>query len=217
MSNIEKPFTKSLFEARKLIKLKNSKNLKIQVGHIERFNAAFSAFIKDTPSPKFIESHRLCSFNQRGLDVDVILDLMILDIDLSLVLIKSKIKKISAYGAAILTDSIDMANARLEFCGGETVNLTASHISLKQMRQMRVFQRNSYSIIDFQEPSLNTWFVNKNGDLNAKKIPVITNNALFEELKVFIMCIQNDLPEIMGAEEALASLTIASKIQKKIG
>ena len=116
----------------------------------------------------------------------------------------------------VLSETIDMANARLEFSGGETVNLTASRISLKQMRQMRVFQRNSYSIIDFQEPSLNTWFVNKSGDLNAKKIPVITNNALFEELKMFIMCIQNDLPVIMGAEEALRALTIASKIQKKI-
>jgi len=214
---VEKPFTKNIQEAQQLIKLRNTKKLKIQVGHIERFNAAFLAFTKTLPDPMFIESHRLCSFNKRGLDVDVVLDLMIHDIDLSLFLIKSKIKKISAYGSAILTDSIDMANARLEFNGGKTVNLTASRISLKQMRQMRVFQKNSYSVIDFQEPSLNTWLVNKKGGLRSKNTAVVPNNALFVELKAFINSIQKDQPETMGAEEALETLKIASKIQEKIG
>jgi len=213
---IEKPFTKNIKEAKKIIALKNTQNLKIQVGHIERFNSAFLAFLNTGPSPMFIECHRLCSFNERGLDVDVILDLMIHDIDLCLLLIRSKIKRISAYGAAIVTSSIDMANARIEFEKGQTVNLTASRISLKHMRQMRIFQKKSYSVIDFQSPSLNTWLSNKKGLLNGKSTNLIKTNALFEELNSFIMSIRNDLPIKVGTEEALRALKVASKIQKKI-
>ena len=213
---IEKPFTKNVEEAAKLIDLKNLKNLKIQVGHIERFNPAFVAFKKTNPSPLFVESHRLCSYNQRGLDVDVILDLMIHDIDLILFLIKSKIKEIHAFGEAILTDSIDIANARIVFQGGQTANLTASRISLKQMRQMRVFQKKSYNVIDFKAPALNAWFINKQGLLKNNGFRVAPSNALFEELSSFIVSIQQDAPEIMGAEEAFAALGVASKIQEKI-
>ena len=213
---IEKPFTKKVEEANKLINLKNLKNLKVQVGHIERFNPAFIAFKKTNPSPLFIESHRLCSYNQRGLDVDVILDLMIHDIDLMLFLVQSKIKEIYAYGEAILTDSIDIANARIVFYNGQTANLTASRISLKQMRQMRVFQKKSYNVIDFQKPSLSTWFINKQGLLKNKISNIASSNALFEELSSFIVSIQQDSSEIMGAEEAIAALGVASKIQEKI-
>ena len=214
---VEKPFTKNVKEASKLIDLKKTKNLKIQVGHIERFNPAFVAFKNMNPSPLFIESHRLCSYNQRGLDVDVILDLMIHDIDLILHLIQSEIKEVHAYGEAILTNSIDIANARLVFHNGQTANLTASRISLKQMRQMRVFQKKSYSVVDFQEPSLKTWFINQAGVLQNKVSSVTQANALFEELSSFIVSIQQNNPEKMGAEDAMEALLVASKIQKKIG
>ena len=147
---IEKPFTQKVVEAQKLIKLKNLYNLKMQIGHIEQFNPAFLCFLKKNPIPVFIESHRLSSFNERGLDVDVILDLMVHDIDLVLALVNSKIINIYASGSKILTNSMDIANVRLEFKNGATANLTASRISLKQMRQMRIFELNSYSVLDFQ-------------------------------------------------------------------
>tara|TARA_Y100000590_G_scaffold456501_1_gene607221 strand:- start:1518 stop:2447 length:930 start_codon:yes stop_codon:yes gene_type:complete len=213
---IEKPFTRNVNEAQQLIELKKNKKLKIQIGHIERFNPAFLAFLKSSPNPSFIESHRLCSFNERGLDVDVVLDLMIHDIDLCLVLVGSKLKKISAFGSPILTSSIDIANARLEFANNTTVNLTASRISLKQMRQMRIFQKRSYSVIDFQKPELNTWQINKKGSLSNKKPALINTNALFEELSSFVVSINNNTPVIIGAEEGLNALLVASKIQQKI-
>ncbi len=213
---IEKPIAQNVQEASKLIKYKNAKNLKMQVGHIERFNPAFVALLKTSPKPKFIESHRLCAFNNRGLDVDVILDLMIHDLDLLLLLIPSSIKTISAYGASVLTNSIDLASARIEFQAGETANLTASRISLKQMRQMRVFQKNSYSVIDFQCQKLNSWKVNSRQKLQSVNQATAENNALFEELNHFIESIQHDLLEKVRAEEALEALKIASKIQRKI-
>ncbi|SVE13524.1 uncharacterized protein METZ01_LOCUS466378, partial [marine metagenome] len=162
---VEKPFTKTIREAQKLIALKDKKKLKIQVGHIERFNPAFIQLMENKSNPEFIESHRLSLYNPRGTDVDVILDLMVHDIDLILKLVPSKIKNIYASGKAVLTDSVDLANSRIEFENGCTVNLTASRISLKQMRQMRIFEKRSYSLIDFNVPSLNTWKINKNKKL----------------------------------------------------
>jgi len=213
---IEKPITNSVVEASRLIKYKNSKNLKMQIGHIERFNPAFNSLLKTSPKPKFIEFHRLCAFNKRGLDVDVILDLMIHDIDLLSILIPSPIKTISAYGSPVLTSSIDMASARIEFQAGETVNLTASRISLKQMRQMRVFQENSYSVVDFQSQKLNTWKIDSQQKLKSINHETIPSNALFEELNHFICSIQQDLLEKVRGEDGFNALKIASKIQKKI-
>lgn len=213
---IEKPFTKKIQEAKKIIKIQKNKNLKIQVGHIERFNSAFLSFVALDPLPLFIESHRLCLYNNRGLDVDVILDLMIHDIDLVLLLINSDIRDIQANGSAVLTDSVDIANARLEFKNGSTVNLTASRVSLKQMRQMRVFEKKSYSVLDFQAQTINRWFVNSSGKLKEKNVFVSTTNALFEELNVFVDSIQNNSPIKVGSKEALAALAVASKIQKII-
>ena len=213
---IEKPITKNVLEASKLIKYKNSKKLKMQIGHIERFNPAFIALLKASTKPKFIEFHRLCAFNKRGLDVDVILDLMIHDIDLLSILIPSPIKTISAYGAPVLTNSIDMASARIEFQTGEAANLTASRISLKQMRQMRVFQENSYSVVDFQSQKLNTWKIDSQQKLKSVNHKTIASNALFEELNHFIYSIQHNLLEKVRGEDGFNALKIASKIQKKI-
>jgi predicted dehydrogenase len=146
---IEKPIVTSIDEARELIKIANEANVKVQVGHVERFNPAFVAVEPFFDRPMFIESHRLAQFNPRGTDVPVILDLMIHDIDIVLSVVKSNIKKISASGVAVVSDTPDIANARIEFDNGCVANLTASRISLKNMRKSRFFQRDAYISVDF--------------------------------------------------------------------
>jgi len=146
---IEKPVTSSLGEAEMLIKESGGKNVKIQVGHVERFNPALVSLAKFELKPMFIESHRLAQFNLRGTDVSVIQDLMIHDIDIILHLAQSKVKKIDANGVAVISDEIDIANARLTLENGCVANLTSSRISLKKMRKMRIFQNNAYITVDF--------------------------------------------------------------------
>lgn len=146
---IEKPVTSTLSEAEELSKIAGGINVKIQVGHVERFNPALTAIDKFEIKPMFIESHRLAQFNPRGTDVSVIQDLMIHDIDIILHLVKSPVKKIDANGVAVISDEIDIANARLTLENGCVANLTSSRISLKKMRKMRVFQNNAYISIDF--------------------------------------------------------------------
>lgn len=148
---IEKPVTSSLDEALRLIELAKGSKVKIQVGHVERFNPALTSLEKTEMKPMFIESHRLSQFNPnpRATDVSVIQDLMIHDIDIILHIVKSPIKKIDANGVAVISDEVDIANARLTFESGCVANLTASRISLKKMRKMRIFQNNAYISIDF--------------------------------------------------------------------
>ncbi len=146
---IEKPVTRSVKEAKDLSSLAAKSELKIQVGHVERFNPALTSLENTEIKPMFIESHRLSQFNPRGTDVSVIQDLMIHDIDIILHLVNSPITKIDANGVAVISDEIDIANARLTFKSGCVANLTASRISLKKMRKMRIFQNNAYISIDF--------------------------------------------------------------------
>ncbi len=148
---IEKPMTNSVAEAKELIELTHEAGVKVQIGHVERFNPAFMAAVKYCSDPMFIETHRLAQFNPRGTDVPVVLDLMIHDIDIVLSVVKSNIKRISASGVAVISDSPDIANARIEFDNGCVANLTASRISLKNMRKTRFFQRNAYITVDFLE------------------------------------------------------------------
>jgi predicted dehydrogenase len=148
---IEKPITESIDQARKLVNLAESKNLKIQVGHIERFNPAILALEAYNIRPLFIESHRLAQFNPRGSDVAVVLDLMIHDIDLILSLVKSPVERIEANGVAVVSDSADIANARIQFRNGCVANVTASRISQQKMRKMRLFQQDAYISIDFAQ------------------------------------------------------------------
>ena len=146
---IEKPVVTSLDEARKLIALSEEANIKVQVGHVERFNPAFIAARPYFNQPMFIETHRLAQFNPRGTDVPVVLDLMIHDIDIVLSVVKSDIHRISASGVAVVSDTPDIANARIEFNNGCVANLTASRISMKNMRKSRFFQRDAYIAVDF--------------------------------------------------------------------
>ncbi len=146
---IEKPITETPAQAEDLIKVSAEAGIKAQVGHVERFNPAYTAVQDQIQNPMFIETHRLAEFNPRGTDVPVVLDLMIHDLDIVLHAVKSEVKKISASGVAVLSDSPDIANARLEFENGCVANLTASRISLKNMRKTRIFQRDAYITVDF--------------------------------------------------------------------
>jgi predicted dehydrogenase len=151
---LEKPIVTTLEEARELIKIAEEANVKVQVGHVERFNPAFLAAEKYFKKPMFIETHRLAQFNPRGTDVPVILDLMIHDIDIILSVVRSNIRKVNASGVAVVSDTPDIANARIEFDNGCVANLTASRISLKNMRKSRFFQRDAYISVDFLNKEL---------------------------------------------------------------
>src|SRR6266404_948944 len=146
---VEKPLANTMDEAHQLVKLAQESNIKLQVGHVERFNPAFLALKGAELNPMFIEVHRLAQFNPRGTEVSVILDLMIHDIDIILSIVKSGVKNISASGVAVMTDTPDIANVRIEFDNGCVANLTSSRISMKQMRKMRLFQKDAYIGIDF--------------------------------------------------------------------
>ncbi|MEY4927137.1 MAG: hypothetical protein RI894_1573 [Bacteroidota bacterium] len=148
---IEKPVTQTVEQAERLLAEAEARNLKIAVGHVERFNPALLALKGYDIAPKFIEAHRLSLFNARGTDVSVVLDLMIHDLDIVLHLMKSKVKTVQASGVAIVSSTADMVNARLEFENGSVANLTASRFSLKQMRKVRVFQADAYISMDFLE------------------------------------------------------------------
>lgn len=148
---VEKPLTSTLEEAEELVKISQATGLKVQVGHVERFNPAFIALGKKKISPYFIEAHRLAIFNPRGTDVSVILDLMIHDLDIILKLANSEVKEVRASGVAVVSDEPDIVNARVEFANGAVANLTASRISLKNMRKIRLFQPDAYISIDLLE------------------------------------------------------------------
>lgn len=146
---IEKPMAASLEEAKLILDMSNEAGIKCQVGHVERFNPAFLALADKELHPLFIECHRLAEYNPRGTDVSVVLDLMIHDIDIILSMVKSELKRVAASGVNVISDTADIANVRLEFANGCVANLTASRISLKKMRKIRIFQRDAYISVDF--------------------------------------------------------------------
>ena len=233
---IEKPITDNLSHAGALLNRADELKKIIQVGHIERFNPAFMALKKTAVKPRFIETHRLAPFNPRGNDVPVILDLMIHDLDIILSLVDSKIQDIRANGVKVVSQTVDIANARLEFANGCVSNLTASRIAQKEMRKIRLFQKDNYITIDFLEGILEEYKVchEKIDDTAADKVvqigtdntkyilynrPVIEkHDALREELQHFVHSIQHaNQPETDGysATEALAlALDIQSIIDQ---
>src|SRR5690554_7885908 len=148
---LEKPISNTIAEAEEIIRLAKEYNVKGQVGHVERFNPAFKSVKDKINNPMFIETHRLAEFNPRGTDVPVVLDLMIHDIDAILSVVKSPVKEVHATGTAVISETPDIANARIEFENGCVANLTASRISLKKMRKARFFQRDAYISVDFLE------------------------------------------------------------------
>jgi len=232
---IEKPLTTTLVEARSLIELAREANVKVQVGHVERFNPAFIAANEYLNQPMFIETHRLAQYNPRGTDVPVILDLMIHDIDIILNVVKSPIRKISASGVSVVSDTPDIANARIEFHNGCVANLTASRISLKNMRKSRFFQKNGYISVDFLtkqteivkmepvEDSENQFAMILDLGNNRGKRQVIIEkptiqpiNAIKTELETFYQSIINNTEPVVTIEDGYKSLELAYQIMEKI-
>jgi len=230
---IEKPIVAAVEDAEKLMALAEEARVKVQVGHVERFNPAFTAARPYIDTPMFIEAHRLAQFNPRGTDVPVVLDLMIHDIDIILSVVKANIKKLSASGVPIISKSPDIANVRIEFDNGCVANLTASRISLKNMRKMRLFQRNAYISIDFLdkesqivemndfkgEPGPLAMVIEKGDQRKELKIfkPEIKPvNAIKTELWEFCKSIEQDTVPPVPLSDGVHALSLANEILEKI-
>jgi predicted dehydrogenase len=233
----EKPFMQTIGEADSIIDLAKQKKLVLQVGHIERFNPALAGIGDFQINPLFIESHRISPFNPRGTDVAVILDLMIHDIDIILSLVDAEIEEIDASGAPVLTDTIDIANARLKFTNGCVANITASRVSDKQMRKIRIFQKNAYFSIDFLKNQTSVYSLSQSPDeiaenavpvaelkIDDKPSKIITyqeihtskSNAMLEELRAFTHAIEDGTPPPVTGEDGKRALEIALQIERQI-
>lgn len=212
---VEKPFTTNLKDADTLIEIAKKHNLTLQVGHIERFNSAFSATKELILHPKFIECHRLSPFPNRSLDVGAVLDIMIHDIDIILGLVPAKIKKIESVGINVLTQFEDIANTRITFTNGCVANLTASRISDEFMRKIRIFQENTYISLDYKEAKAVIY--TRNGQTISKKdLPIEKEQPLQKELQSFVDCVVTHKEPLVSGPVARDALAVALKIQKQI-
>ncbi len=224
---IEKPITETTDQAETLIALAQQKGLKGQVGHVERFNPAFTAVKDKIQSPMFIETHRLAEFNPRGTDVPVVLDLMIHDIDAVLSVVKSPVKQVSASGVVVISETPDIANARIEFENGCVANLTASRISMKKMRKVRFFQKDAYISVDYLDKTCEVVkmknapeqpddfaMILSNAEGQKKQIyfdnPEIgSNNAILDELESFADAIEQNTVPIVDLNDGAQALKVA--------
>jgi predicted dehydrogenase len=233
---IEKPLASTIEEAKALVALADAKNVKLQVGHIERFNPAILALEPYKLAPKFIESHRLAQFNPRGSEVAVVLDLMIHDIDLILSLVRSPVTRIDANGVAVVSDNVDIANARLQFENGCVANVTASRISQNKMRKMRLFQSDAYISIDFAQGIAEVFRLVDENDHDVKSTMMLGKieqgqkkraivyeqpevrevNALEHELGLFLNAIKTDTRPPVDGREGLQALEVAQEIMNRI-
>ena len=212
---IEKPFTANLKEADALIKIAKINRLILQVGHIERFNSAFSATKKLIQDPKFIECHRLSPFLKRSLDIGVVLDLMIHDIDIVLGLVNSTIKKIEAVGVPVLTKFEDIANSRITFKNGCVANLTCSRVSDEWLRKIRIFQKDAYISLDYKEARACVY--KKSGrQITKEELPIEKEEPLRKELESFLECISQHKEPIVSGKLAREALKVALEIQNQI-
>ena len=230
---VEKPLANTMEEARELLKLTRESNIKFQVGHVERFNPAFLSIGDLHLNPMFIEVHRLAQFNPRGTEVSVILDLMIHDIDIILSLVKSDVKSIFSNGVAVMTETPDIANVRIEFNNGCVANLTSSRISMKKMRKMRLFQKDSYIGIDFLNKKTEVIKLKTGRDIDVfsfdletpgggKKTISVSNplvpevNAIKLELEKFCHAIISNTPTIVSEVDGYRAMDVAHQILQKI-
>jgi len=214
---IEKPITKTLEEADELLRIAKSKKRIIQVGHIERFNPAVRAVEPYLKKPKFIECQRLGSIKQKGRvkDVGVVLDLMIHDIDIILGLVNSKVKNIEAFGLSTVSNHEDMANVRLSFQNNTIADITASRVTKEEVRKLRIFQEDSYILLDYMNRE--AFLYEKSGkNLDKQKIRIHQKNALEDELRSFIECIQNKKRPVVSGLEGRQALRVALDILDKI-
>jgi predicted dehydrogenase len=231
---IEKPITQTASEAQLLMNMIEEANVTCQIGHVERYNPAYLAAKPFITKPLFIEVHRLAQFNPRGTDVSVVFDLMIHDLDIVLSLVNSELKRISASGIKVISETIDIANVRLEFGNGCVANITTSRISLKKMRKMRIFQREAYISVDFLEKKNEIVRIKGEGETKSfldfpielasgqqktitVEMPIIEGtNAIQEELKDFIDAIITQKPTKVTAMEGWRAVSVAEEILRKI-
>ena len=229
---VEKPLVNDMDEAKTILKLVKESNVKLQVGHVERFNPAYLSLEGIDLQPMFIEVHRLAEFNPRGTEVSVILDLMIHDIDIILHIVKSEVKNIYSSGVAVMTDTPDIANVRIEFNNGCVANLTSSRISMKKMRKMRIFQKDAYIGVDFLNKKTEIISLNNAGidegfsfDIetrNGKKSILVRNpevpdvNAIRLELEKFTESILQNKPTLVSELDGYRAMDIAHQILQKI-
>ncbi len=230
---VEKPFVKDLEEAKILTDMVNNSQLKFQIGHVERYNPAYKQVADLKLQPKFIEGHRLAQFNPRGNDVSVVLDLMIHDLDLILQLNQSPVKTIQANGVSVVSDTPDICNARIEFESGSVVNLTASRISLKNMRKLRIFQQDAYISLDFLNKETQIIKLEELSDGSVKdengiyietnqgpkrivieQADVTPNNAIEDELNDFYQSIHTNTPTKVNIQDGYRSLKVAYDIMR---
>ncbi|MFT4155563.1 Gfo/Idh/MocA family protein [Parafilimonas sp.] len=230
---VEKPMADTLDQGKQIVQMVREAGIKLQVGHVERFNPAFKAISNMALNPMFIEVHRLAQFNARGTEVSVILDLMIHDIDIILKIVKSGVKHISASGVAVMTDTPDIANVRIEFNNGCVANLTSSRISMKKMRKMRLFQKDAYIGIDFLEKK--TEIIRLKADADGKDAftfdietpsgnktlaiinpPATPVNAIKEELQSFVKSIAQNKNTVVNEIDGLLAMEVAHSILDKI-
>lgn len=229
---VEKPMADTLDEGKQIVEMVKEAGVKFQVGHVERFNPAFLALKNIALNPMFIEVHRLAQFNPRGTEVSVILDLMIHDIDIVLKLVKSDVKNISASGVAVMTDTPDIANVRIEFNNGCVANLTSSRISMKKMRKMRLFQKDAYIGINFLEKKTEIIKLKSPEDGDAfnfdietphgnKTLAIINPvaepvNAIKEELQSFVDAINENKNTAVNEIDGYLAMEVAHRILEKI-
>jgi predicted dehydrogenase len=230
---IEKPLTETTAQAMELVSLADKYQVKVQVGHVERYNPAIRSLKNIDFKPKFIEGHRLAIFNPRGTDVSVVLDLMIHDIDIILSMIKDEVKDVRANGVCIVSSTPDICNARIEFMGGAVANLTASRISMKNMRKIRVFQDDAYISLDFLDKEAQVIKIEKDveGDnfsgmtihtndglkrITIESPEIMQNNAIEDELNDFYNALVFDAPVLVTIKDGFKALELAYIIQNKI-
>ncbi len=232
---IEKPIATTIDEARELEQLSVEAGKKVQIGHVERFNPAYIAASPFFDNPMFVETHRLAQFNPRGTDVSVVLDLMIHDIDIVLHSVKSTVKKISASGVSVVSETPDIANARIEFDNGCVANLTASRLSMKNMRKTRFFQRDAYISVDFLEKEVEVIRMNTiEGEpdplavtiemaegkglkqIHFERPEILPTNAIKSELESFADAILNNKIPIVNVSHGLQALEVANRIIEKM-
>lgn len=231
---VEKPLAHTMQQAKDLVAMVKEAGIKMQVGHVERFNPAFMALQNIALKPMFIEVHRLAQFNPRGTEVSVIMDLMIHDIDIILSIVKSSVKQVQASGVAVLTDTPDIANVRIEFNNGCVANLTSSRISMKKMRKMRIFQKDAYIGLDFLNKKAEVIKIKQPDDKDvfefdvetpngSKKTIAVSNptiedgNAIKAELQSFVNAIINDTPTTVNEVDGYLAMDVAHQILSKIG
>lgn len=220
---LEKPITTTVAEADELIRLAKERSLVLQVGHLERFNPAVRALQGVLSNPLFIESHRLAPFKPRGTDVNVVLDLMIHDIDILLSLVRHPIVNVNSVGLPVLSEEVDIANARLQFANGCVANVTASRVSRETLRKIRIFQQDAYIAIDYQNRSIAIYRRQPGANLIPGLPDIVVEERSFaqgdplrDEIEAFIAAVRNGTPPVVSGEDGKCALEVAMQISSRL-